>query len=173
MIIVALIVVRRKFSNAGNIDLHGNDAYNIKTEILATSNTNPAGTSHSERETSTHLPPSSHVGENDIPTSTNECYSTSRLPSHTRPRVHQQQDMQLTQNLTTDAITTVTNECYSTSRVPSLTHARVHQQNQTYITSGNIPMKTNECYGTTTPSMGSDLLYATVEQEHEYDYVIP
>ena len=33
-----------------------------------------------------------------IPTVTNECYSTSRLPPPTLPRVHQQQDMQLTQN---------------------------------------------------------------------------
>ena len=146
--IIALLVVRRKsHSNVDlhdNIDLHGN-------EILAIAN--PACTSHGERETSTHLPPSSHVGEDDITTSRNECYSTSRLPSPTRPRVHQQQDMQLTQN-------------------------------QAYVTSANVSMKPNESYGTTTTSMDSDLLYATVEGEHnnstqlpavaeEYDYVIP
>ena len=153
--VIALLVVRRKSrSNVDlhdNIDLHGNDAYNTKTEILAIAN--PASTSHGERETSTHLPPSSHVGEDDIATSTNECYSTSHLPSSTRPRVHQQQDMQLTQN-------------------------------QAYVTSASVSMKPNESYGTTTTSMDSDLLYATVEGEHsnstqlpavaeEYDYVIP
>ena len=125
-----------------------------------------------------------------IPTVTNECYSTSRRPSPTRPCGHQQQDMQLTQNLSTDAIPTVTNECYSTSRLPSPTHPPVHQQqdiqltqNQAYITSANITVMTNECYGTT--SMDSAHLYATVEGEHsithtsqqpvveDYDYVIP
>ena len=153
--VIALLAGRRKsHSNDDlhdNIDLHGNDSYNTKTEILAIAN--PACTSHGERETSTHLPPSSHVGEDDIATSTNECYSTSRLPSPTRPRVHQQQDMQLTQN-------------------------------QAYVTSASVSMKPNESYGTTTTSMDSDLLYATVEGEHsnstqlpavaeEYDYVIP
>ena len=49
--------------------------------------------------------------------------------------VHQEQDMQLTQN-------------------------------QAYVTSASVSMKPNECYGTTTPSMDSDLLYATVEGEH-------
>ena len=67
--------------------------------------------------------------------------------------VHQEQDMQLTQN-------------------------------QAYVTSASVSMKPNECYGTTTPSMDSDLLYATVEGEHntthtsqqpkeeDYDYII-
>ena len=70
----------------------------------------------------------------NIPTVTNECYSTSRLPLPSRG-VYQQQDVQLSQN-------------------------------QAYVTSANISMKPNESYGTTTPSMDSDLLYATVEGEH-------
>ena len=85
---------------------------------------------------------------NDIPTVTNESYSTARLP-----HVHQEQDMQLTQN-------------------------------QAYVTSVSVSMKLNECYGTTTPSMDSDHLYATVEGEHntthtsqepkeeDYDYIV-
>ena len=72
-------------------------------------------------------------------------------PSH----VHQQQDMELTQN-------------------------------QAYIcTATSIPVETNQCYGTTTPSVGPDQLYATVEEGNssthgkqqqmteEYDYAIP
>ena len=107
--------------------------------------------SPSKREVTTHLPATL---DEEIATVTNECYSTSRLPSPTPPRVHQQQDMQLTQN-------------------------------QAYITSASVSMKPNESYGITTTSMDSDLLYATVEGEHntshtsqqpkeeEYDYVIP
>ena len=142
--LIALLVVRRK--SHSNVDLHdnledlyANNSYNAKTEILFIAHvmdTNPACTSHRDRETSTHLPPSSHVGE-DIATSTNECYSTSRLPLPSR--VHQQQDTELTQN-------------------------------QAYVTSGNIPVKANECYDTT---MDFNHLYTTVEGEHEYDYVIP
>ena len=70
------------------------------------------------------------VKVNDIPTVTGESYSTAHLP-----HVHQQQNIQLSQN-------------------------------QAYITSASVSMKTNECYGTTTASMDSDLLYATVEGEH-------
>ena len=84
---------------------------------------------------------------NDIPTVTNESYSTARLP-----HVHQQQSIQLSQN-------------------------------QTYVTSASV---SNECYGTTTTSMDSDHLYATVEgggghntthasqepKEEDYDYII-
>ena len=40
-------------------------------------------------------------------------------------------------------------------------------QNQAYITSPNIPVQPNECYGTTTHPVGSDQLYATVvEGQH-------
>ena len=66
----------------------------------------------------------------NIPTVTNESYSTSHLPLPSC--VHQQQDMQLSQN-------------------------------QAYVTSASVSMKPNESYGTTTTSMESDLLYATVE----------
>ena len=67
---------------------------------------------------------------------------------------------------------TVTNECYSTSRLPLPSRGVYQQQdmqltqNQAYVTSANVSMKPNESYGTTTPSMDSDLLYATVEGEH-------
>ena len=67
---------------------------------------------------------------NDIPTVTNESYSTTYLP-----HVHQQQSIQLSQN-------------------------------QAYVTSASVSMKPNECYGTTTASIDSDHLYATVEGEH-------
>ena len=50
----------------------------------------------------------------DISTVTNECYSTSRLPSPTRPRVHQRQDMQLTQNQAY-GIPTKGSGCYTTT----------------------------------------------------------
>ena len=59
------------------------------------------------------------------------------------------------------------------------THYVQFTQNQAYATSASVSMKTNESYDTTTPSMDSDHLYATVEGEHsvtsidEYDYVIP
>ena len=61
------------------------------------------------------------AGETNVVTATNECYSISpvSLPSH----VHQQQDMQLTQN-----------------------QAYVKSAN-------TIPMKENECYVTTTSQM--------------------
>ena len=69
---------------------------------------------------------------------------------------------------------TVTNESYSTSRLPLPSRGVYQQQdmqfsqNQAYVTSANVSMKPNESYGTTTPSMDSDLLYAhaTVEGEH-------
>ena len=133
---------------------------------------NQGSTSHSENTTS-HLPVPSYVNHSTvhlsvpsnhhqdqavpttdvIPTVTNECYSTSRLPSPTRPRgrMHRQQDMQLTQNqdvLTTDNIPTVT-------RLPSPTRLRVHQQqdmqltqNQDVLNADNIQTVTNECYST-------------------------
>ena len=165
-----------------------NHAYATSTnttdvEYYATIADNQVLVSPSKREVTTHLPAAAL--DEEIATVTNECYSTSRLPSPTRPRVHQQQDIQYTQNLTTDAIPTVTNECYSTSRLPSPTHPRVHQQqdmqltqNQVSVTSASVSMKTNESFGTTTPSMDSDHLYATVDtsqqpKEEEYDYVIP
>ena len=140
--VIALLAVRRKSHSNADLrdnleDLYGNNAYNTKTEILAIAHvnldTNPASTSHRDRENSTHLPPSSHVKEDDIVTSTND---TSHLPLPSR--VHKQQDMQLTQN-------------------------------QAYVTSRNIPVKANECYDTT---MDSNHLYAAVEGDHEYDYVI-
>ena len=66
---------------------------------------------------------------------------------------------------------TVINKSYSTSRLPL--PSRVYQQqsmqlsqNQAYVTSASVSMKPNECYGTTTAPMDSDLLYATVEGEH-------
>ena len=80
---------------------------------------------------------------------------------------------------------TVTNESYSTTHLPHVHQQQSIQlsQNQAYITSANVSMKTNECYGTTTTSMDSDHLYATVEGEHntshtsqepkeeDYDYI--
>ena len=81
-----------------------------------------------------------------IPTVTNERYSTSRLPSPTRPRVHQQQDVQIA-----DAIPTATNECYSTSHLLSPTPPCVHQQQDMQLTQNqttDIPTVTNECYST-------------------------
>ena len=123
--VIALLAVRRK--SHSNDDLHDNIEYlygkNAKAEIRAIAHvdlvTNPANTSHGERETSTHM--YVEIADADILTSMN---ATSC-----------QQDMPLTQN-------------------------------QAYVTSGNIPMKENECYGTTTTSMDSDQLYATVEEEH-------
>ena len=81
----------------------------------------------------------------------------------------------------------VSNECYSTSHLTLPSHVRHMQltQNQAYVTSANVSVKPNESYGITTTSMDSDLLYSTVEGEHntshtfkqpkeeEYDYVIP
>ena len=64
-------------------------------EYYATIADNQVLVSPSKREVTTHLPAAL---DEEIATVTNECYSTSRLPSPTRPCVHQQQDMQLTQN---------------------------------------------------------------------------
>ena len=130
---------------------YATSANTTDVEYYATIADNQVLVSPSKREVTTHLPAA--VLDEEIATVTNECYSTSHLPSPTRPRVHQQQDMQLTQY-------------------------------QAYVTSASVSMKPNECYGTTTTSMDSDLLHATVEGEHstthtsqelslEYDYVIP
>ena len=84
----------------------------------------------------------------------------------------------------------VSNECYSTSHLILPSHVCQEQdmqltQNQAYVTSASVSVKPNESYGITTTPMDSDLLYATVEGEHntthtsqqpkeeEYDYVIP
>ena len=132
-----------------------NHAYATSTnttdvEYYATIADNQVLVSPGKREVTTHLPAAL---DEEIATVTNECYSTSHLPSPTHPRVHQKQDMQLTQN-------------------------------QAYVTSASVSMKPNESYGITTTSVDSDLLYATVKEEHntthtsqelslEYDYVIP
>ena len=133
-----------------------NHAYATSTnttdvEYYVTIADNQVLVSPSKREVTTHLPAAAF--DEEIATVTNECYSTSHLPSPTRPRVYQQQDMQLTQN-------------------------------QAYATSANVSMKPNESYSITTTSVDSELLHATVEEEHntthtsqelslEYDYVIP
>ena len=81
-------------------------------EYYATIADNQVLVSPSKREVTTHLPAAL---DEEIATVTNECYSTSRLPSPTRPRVHQQQDMQLTQNqayVTSASASMKTNESY-------------------------------------------------------------
>ena len=99
----------------------------------------------------THPQMNETLPADDIPVLTNECYSTSHLlHSH----VHQQQDMQLTQNqdINADDIPIVTNECYSTSRLPSPTRPCVHQQQDMQftqnLTTDAISTVTNECYST-------------------------
>ena len=133
--VIALLAVRRK--SHSNVDLHDNledlyenNAYNTKTEILAIAHANlDTNSAYTTRETSTHMMGEYvEITDTDILKSMN---TTTRLPFPSC--IHQQQDIQFTQN---------------------------------QLTSGNIPMKFNECYGTTTPSMDSDLLYATVEEEH-------
>ena len=62
------------------------------------------------------------------------------------------------------------------------------QQNQAYVKTPDIPVKTNECYGTTTSattSVSADQLYATPTEgrdqhstaqqlpKEDYDYIIP
>lgn len=88
------------------------------------------------------------------------------------------------------------NESCGTAHPPDQTYAAVegeHQlleveltQNQAYVTTTNITVETNDCYGAITPTTGLDnnQLYATVEetqinirailQSHpeDYDYVI-
>lgn len=44
-------------------------------------------------------------------------------------------------------------------------------QNQAYVTTTNIPVEANECYGITAPSVGpDDQLYATVDGEHNISH---
>ena len=133
--VIALLAVRRK--SHSNVDIHDNledlyenNAYNTKTEILAIAHVDlDTNSAYTTRETSSHMMGEYvEITDTDILKSMN---ATTRLPFPSC--VHQQQDIQFTQN---------------------------------QLTSGNIPMKLNECYGTTTTSMDSDQLYATVEEEH-------
>ena len=86
---------------------------------------------------------------------------------------HQQQDMELTQNqayVTTNipdavmwdhnSILSGSARCHSGGGTPATRHGA-----HTNVTTTNIPVETNQHYGTTTPSV--DQLYATVEGAHQ------
>ena len=113
----------------------------------------------------------------NVPMATNECYAVTKIVD-TEEAYATISDHSHNTELSSTDITTVTNECYSTSRLPSLIRLSVEQdmqltQSQEHVTSGNIPMETNKCYGTN---------LASVEEKHntsesltadEYDYIIP
>lgn len=81
-------------------------------------------------------------------------------------------------------VPTVTNEWYHTSHLPLPSRAHQQQQdmqltqNKAYVTS-MIPVKRNECYGTTATPMDSDQIYANSTynpqqlKKEDYDYIIP
>ena len=127
-----------------------NHAYATSTnttdvEYYATIADNQVLVSPSKREVTTHL--SAAAFDEEIATVTNECYSTSHLPSPTPPRVHKQQDMQLTQNqayITSVNVSIKPNESYGTTTTfmdSDLLYATVEGEHSTTHTSQELSLE--------------------------------
>ena len=98
---------------------------------------------------------------------TNRCYAVTKIVDTEEVYATISEHSHNTEFSTTE---TVTNQCYSTSLRRQIPCVNQQQDMQFTQTSGNIPMETNQCYGTN---------LASVEEEHDsltaddYDYIIP